>query len=123
MFQEVIGVKQTLIQQIVAAVEAKYLKALQDPVTNKITRTIPEILTHLMNAYGHVTPTKLYKLKQKFKTMQFLPQEPVDTLITEIDDLVDIADLAASPITDRQRVDMGYIILQRCKPFKTSIRK
>ena len=54
--------------------------------------------------------------------MQFSPKEPVDTLITEIDDLVDIADLARLPITDRKRVDIGYIVLQRCKPFKNSLR-
>ena len=103
--------------------DAKYLKALRDPVTNKITRTIPEILAHLFNAYGHVTPSELYDLKQKVETMQFTPQEPVDTMITEVDDLVDIAELASSHITDRQRVDMGYIILQRRKPFKTCLRE
>ena len=123
LFREVLAVERTLIQQIVAAVDAKFLKALRDPVTNKITRTIPEILSHLFNAYGHVTPTELYELKQKVETMQFSPQEPVDTLITEIDDLADIADLAGSPITDRQRVDVGYIVLQRCKQFKTALRE
>ena len=112
--------ERTLIQQIVVAVDSKYLKALQDPVTNKITHTIPDMLTHLFNAYGHVTPTDLYDLKQKVKTVQFSPQEPEDTLITEIDDVADIADLAGSPITDRQRVHIGYIALQQCKPFKTA---
>ena len=53
--------------------------------------------------------------------MQFSPTEPVDTLITKIDDLADIADLAGSPLTDRQRVDVGYIILQGAKPFKNSL--
>ena len=43
--------------------------------------------------------------------MQFSPQEPVDTLVTGIKDLADIADLAGSMITDRQRVDIGYIVL------------
>ena len=103
--------------------DAKYLKALRDPVTNKITRIIPEILAHLFNTYGHVTPSELYDLKQKVETMQFTQQEPVDTMITEVDDLADIAELASSPITDRQRVDMGYIILQCCKPFKTCLRE
>ena len=45
--------------------------------------------------------------------MQFLPTEPVDTLITEIDDLADIADLAESPISDRQRVDIIYLVLHQ----------
>ena len=122
LFCEVLAVEIIIIQQIVVALDAKYLKALRDPVTNKITRTIPEILTHLFNAYGHVTPSELYELKQKVETMQFSPTEPVDTLITEIDDLADIADLAGSPISDRQRVDIGYLVLQQCKPFKNSLR-
>ena len=123
LFREVLGVERTLIQQIVAALDPKYLKALRYPVTNKITSTIPEILLHLFNTYGHVTPTELYDLKQKVETMTFLPKEPIDTLIKEIDDLVDVADLAKLPITDRQRVDIEYIVLQRCKPFKNALRK
>ena len=122
LFREILAVERTIIQQIVAALDAKYLKALRDSVTNKITRTIPEILEHLFNAYGHVTPSELYELKHKVENMQFSPTEPVDTLITEIDDLADIADLAGSSLTDRQRVDIGYIVLQRSKPFKNSLR-
>ena len=34
-----------------------------------------------------------------------------------------MADLANSPITDCQRVDMGYIILQRCKQYKTGLKE
>ena len=105
------------------ALDSKYLKALRDSISNKITRTIPAILSYLFNAYGHVTPTKLYELKQKVETMQFSPQEPVDTLITDIDDLAVIADLAGSPITDQQRVDIGYLVLQRWKHFKNSLCK
>ena len=48
--REVLAVECALIQKIVAAVEPKYLKALRYPVTNKINRTIPEILAHLFNA-------------------------------------------------------------------------
>ena len=89
LFREILAVERTIIQQIVGALDAKYLKALRDPVTNKITRTIPEILKHLFNAYGHITPSELYKLKQKVETIQFSPTEPGNTLITKIDDLAD----------------------------------
>ena len=123
LFREVLAVERTLIQQIVAALDAKFLKALREPVTHKITKTIPEILTYLFNAYGYVTPTELYELKNKVETMQFSANEPVDTLTTEIDDLADIADLAESPISDRQRVDIGYLVLQRCRPFKVGLKE
>ena len=55
--------------------------------------------------------------------MTFSPKEPVDTLITEIDNLTDVADLAGLPITDLQRVDIGYVVLQWYKPFKNSLRE
>ena len=42
----------------------------------------------------------------------------MDTLITEIDDLADIADLTGLPITYCQRIDIGYINLQWCKQLK-----
>ena len=59
LFWEILAVERIIIQKIVAAVGQNYLKALRDPVTNKITRTIPDILTHLFNVYGHITPTEL----------------------------------------------------------------
>ena len=55
--------------------------------------------------------------------MQFAPNEPVDTLITEIKDLADIAKIADSLITDRQRVDIGYIVLQQCRQYKTGLKE
>ena len=119
LFKEVLAVERALKQQIVAALDAKYIKALRDPITNKISRTITEIFDHLFNAYGHITPTELHKLKQKVKNMQFAPNKPVDMLVTEIKDLVDIAEIAGSPITDYQRVDIGYIVLQLCRQYKT----
>ena len=122
-FKEVLAVEHILIQQIVAALDSKYVKTLGDPITNKITRSISEIFAHLFDAYGHVTPTELFELKNKVENIQFSPQEPVNTLMTEIDNLADITDLATSAITDRQRLDMGYIILQRCKQYKTGLKE
>ena len=77
----------------------------------------------MFNAYKHVTVTKLYKLKQKVENMQFVPQEPIDTLVTEIDNLADIAEIAGSTITDFQCLDIGYIVLQGCKQYKTGLKE
>ncbi len=49
-----------IIQQIiVVGMEPKFLRALYTPGTNKLNKTIPEILTHLFTAYGDVTPSDL----------------------------------------------------------------
>ena len=52
LFREVIGVERTLIQQIVSAIKDKYLKALRNPITKKITKTIPKIFeTNIMEMF------------------------------------------------------------------------
>ena len=71
LFKEVLAVEQVLNQQIVAALDAKYIKALRDRIRNKITRSIPDFFEYLFNAYSHVTPTELYELKQKWRTCNF----------------------------------------------------
>jgi hypothetical protein len=43
-FGEVQGVECTVIQQNVAAIEPKYIRALRDNFTQKISKTIPTIL-------------------------------------------------------------------------------
>ena len=54
-----LSVEHTYVQKNVAAIDSKFIKALRDPVTIKITREIPQILTYLFNAYVHVTPSEL----------------------------------------------------------------
>ena len=70
------------------------------------------MFAHLFDVYGHVTPSELYELKQKVENIKFAPQEPVDTLVTEIKDLADITEIAGSLITDCLCVHIGYIMLQ-----------
>ena len=56
MYQQCIGVKNALVQQIVKAVEDEWLKPLRNGITNSIDRTIPEILHYLFQQYGDVSP-------------------------------------------------------------------
>ena len=63
--------ERTLIQQIVAAVEAKYLRPLRNPITNKITKTIPEIFEYLFDTYGDVSPQELRMLTQQVESLNF----------------------------------------------------
>eukprot|EP00957_Ditylum_brightwellii_P092589 7050617-Ditylum_brightwellii.AAC.1 len=48
-----------LKQQIVGAIEAKYLKAVQSSITQQINCTISDIFTYLFNIYRDVTPQAL----------------------------------------------------------------
>ena len=122
-FREVQGVERCLVQQIVAAIEPKYLRALRDVHTHKINKTVPEILRYLFNTYGDVSPLELKQLRDQVEAMVFDPTEPVNTIFVEIDDLDTIAEMAENPFNESQKIDMAYLILQNCKRFTSGLKK
>ena len=122
-FREVLGVERALIQQIVVAIEPKYLRALRTPGTNKLNKTVAEILQHLFSTYGDVTPTDLRELTARVENLSFPPDEPVDTIFSEIDDLAAIAEIANSPLTPSQKVNIAYIHFQKCHIYKSALAK
>ena len=115
--------ERTLIQQIVAAVEPKYLKALRTPGTNKITKTIPEIFDYLFDTYGDVSPQELRMLTTQVEALTFPPNEPVDTIFTEIDNLATIAELARAPMSEQQKINMAYLLLQNTQVYSNALNK
>ena len=122
-FRELIGVEQALIQQIVNAVEPKYLRAIRNPLTGKITKTIPEIFEYLFDTYGDVSPQELRMLTSQVEALTFPPNEPVDTIFAEIDELGTIAELAQAPISDQQKINMGYLLLQNAQIYSNALNK
>ena len=122
-FREMIAVERTIIQQIVAVVDPKFLKAIRNTHTNKINKTIPEIFEYLFDTYGDVTIQELTELKNQVENLTFNPREPIDNVFTEIEDLADIADIAKSPLTEQQKIDFAYLILQQTNKFNSGLKK
>ena len=122
-FREVLGVERAIIQQMVVAIEPKYLRALRTPGTNKLNHNIPDILHHLFTTYGDVTPSDLRELTLRVENLSYPPSEPVDSIFVEIDDLAAIAEIAGAPITSTQKINMAYIHFQKCHIFKSALNK
>ena len=53
--------------------------------------------------------------------MQFHPQEPVDTVFTEIDDLATIAEMAEAPLTQPQKINMAFLLFQKTQVFNRGL--
>ena len=70
-FRETNAVERSIIQQIITALETKYLKAIISKLTGNITKTIPQILAHLFDTYGDMTPKQLPLLKYNVETTAF----------------------------------------------------
>jgi len=121
-YREVNAVERSIIQQIVAAVEPLYIRALRDRSSNKIKKSIPTILKHLFDNYGDVTPKELQELSARVKNMTFDPVDPIDGVFIEIDDLENIAEMAENPYSEQQKIDMGFIILQNTRKFNSGLK-
>jgi len=114
-------VERTIIQQIVSAIELKYLCALRQPGTHRLQKTIPQILDHLFETYGDVTPQDLRELTLRVENLTYPPSEPVDTIFAEIDDLASIAEIANAPITATQKINMAYLLFQKKQVYKSAL--
>ena len=67
LYLETLLLEQTFIQKIIAAIENKYIAALCNPITGKITPLVPTILDFLHNNYGRIT---LQQLDDKTTTVK-----------------------------------------------------
>ena len=120
-FKEVIGVERALLQQLVSAIEPKYLKALRLPITNRLNATIPDIFLHLFTNYGDISPSELRTLTDQVQNMQYQPHEPVDTVFTEIDDLGTLAEMAEAPLTQPQKINIAHLLFQNTQAFNRGL--
>ena len=123
LWREVNAVERALIQQIVAAVEPKYLKALRNHVTIKIKQDVRGILNYLFNNYGKIPPSTLKDMKRKVEDFQLDPRDPIDILFVEIDELADIYKLQNDELTQKQLIGMAYVTIERAKVFKKDLRE
>jgi hypothetical protein len=115
------GVEQALIQQIVKAVDAPYLAALRDRNSNSLQGTVHQILTHLQDIYGRVTPQMLEDREAELRNMTYNPKYPIDIVFNAVSDYSDFADLGNQPMTQRQTVAKAYLILNKTRRFKNDI--
>jgi hypothetical protein len=121
LFQEVQGVEEALIQQIVKAVKAPYLAAIRDRGSNSLRGPINSILMHLQTLYGRVSLQMLEDREQELRNMPYNAKYPIDMVFNSVEDFVDFAELAAQPVTRKQTVTKAYTILNKTGRFKTAI--
>jgi hypothetical protein len=121
-FKEVTGVEQALKQQIIKAVDDTYLTAIRNRQTNSLTGTVHQIITHLIDTYGRITPTMIDEYEQHLKAMTYDTALPIDTIFNAVEDLMEYAELANQPYTQRQAVAKAYTIINKTGRFKEAIK-
>ena len=113
-FHEVRGVEQALIQQLVTAIDNKYLIAFKNRATGQFNGTLRELIQHLRTTYGKISPAQLIAYEAEVTNMTYDPTTPVDLVFSKIDDLLMYGEFANCPFTATQAITKGYHILNNC---------
>ena len=122
-FNEVLGVESVLCQQINAAVEGAYLKAIRNRQTNAIIMPVSDMFhLHLYPTYGKVDTFKLEEEREKVIKMNYDVAYPPDVVYEEIEDLMDMGESAQTSFTQCQAINMGIGIINKTGWFEIDMR-
>ena len=100
-------------------VKAPYLSSIHDRTSNSLRGTVYEILAHLQNVYGRVSPQMLEDRDNELRNMVYNTQLPIDIVFNAIEqDYVDFTDLANQALTSSKTVAKAYVILNKTRRFK-----
>ena len=82
-----------------------------------ITLTIPEIMEYLQSSYGKITEQELSDKEDNLKQFIYYPKMPVDTIFNKVNWFQDFCILCDNKKSDRQLVQITYIIFNRTRAF------
>ena len=121
-WEEYNAVMQALKNQLTAAVDEVYLKAIADPVTEYTNLNLMAMLHHLYDTYGKITEERLEKNRNEM-TASYDVTLPIDSLFNRIEECSDFADAARSPFTQAQILSSAFLIIQKTGIFNKECRK
>jgi hypothetical protein len=105
--------EKALIAQIVESIDSIYLRPLLNCITGQYSTDVSAVLLHLFATHGKITPQQVKAKEMSTFNMQYDISLPVDTVFTAIDDLIDLAEHALSPMSPQQMIDLAYVIFAR----------
>ena len=122
-YTEYILMQRALIQQVVLAIEAKYLSALRNRITGQLPPDIRETYLYLFHIYGKIKPEFLLQIKNEVEKKRYDMADPINQIFNEIEDLAELGELSNKPFTESQLIDFGFIIINKCRAFRNDVRE
>ena len=117
------AIEQALRNQIITAIDKDYLDALRNPHTDMINDSIPDIFEFLTTNYGQITEQELSDKEDEIKAISYDPSTPVDTVFNRINWFQDLCNLCNNKKSDRQLVQLAYIIFNKSRAFMDVLLK
>ena len=121
LFRETVDVKNALMKQITATIDANYIKELRNPLTDNITRPIYEVLTFLFTRYGFVDSRRLKQEEDKVRNFSWNISDPPVVIFNLIEDLEIIVEAARNEKSDTQLVNYGIDLVRETTEFETGL--
>ena len=122
-FSEYQLVQRATIQQVLEAIDPKYVTRLRNRVTGQVPTDIRFLFMSLFSIYGKISANNLKDKYDNVATMSYDIDEPISIIFEAVDDLREIAELANKPYTDQQMVDLAYIVVSKLPIFRSDIRR
>ena len=123
-YLECVRTDQALKQQLLGAVDSIYVESLRDMHTGYTAVTVLQLLTHLYDNYGQITPMDLDDNERRMK-QKYDPNQPIDILFKQIELAVEFAITGNAPFTATQIVNTAFLLLlgtgvyeDECKEWK-----
>ena len=111
-----------LTAQIIAAVNASYLSALEDPDFGFSDVTPLAMLTHLQTKYGTMTPEELETNRAALlEPWNF--DDPIEDLWKKLENIKRVADLGKAPITDVTIITLTLAMIEKTGLLATTTEK
>jgi hypothetical protein len=95
-----------------------YTSQLEDYMLQYANRSALEILMHLKQTYGFINPTQL---AENYNKINF--QDPIDTLLKQIEDGVRYANAGAQPYMEAQYVNIAFLLILNTSAIPDACRE
>jgi hypothetical protein len=98
-----------------------FLRAIEHRVTGFANRTTRDMLMHLYTNYGRLTPADIQANDERLKA-RYDPNQPIESLFTQVEDAMEIADAANAPYSPEQIVNVAYNLVYSTGMFADACR-
>jgi hypothetical protein len=115
--------EQAILNQLRAALETFVLLPKTCDITGLITCSIPDIFEYLFRAYGNITSTVLADARHKCTQVQYVHNQPMESVFTKINEYANMAEAYGLPESDRQLVEIGTVIILNAVIFADDLHE
>ena len=115
-------VELALKQQLIASFDPMYLKAISSRHIGYAGISLIQMLQHLYDHYGDLSPAELEENDERMKT-PYDTTLPIETLYEQMEQAVEIAEAGRSPYTNSQVLTRAYNLIFQTGMFTDACRE